>query len=1043
MIGVVGLVHGGCVNSVTCLAINSNFDTIVTGSDEGLIVLWQAQMLRRIDSDGLKDFAIKIFPTSISVTSRFPATTPILDVCFVASPLPNTHLGIRENLASLHGDNSICIWSMIDARCIARVNSTFKLDRLAVLADRRFLAAFGQGIHILDTWNLEIIANLHTVQPILDLACTQHPQLHSVTAWPKQKQLICAITNGELNCWDVTDSCKTKHSPLSKTEYTLNCELSDTQAQLNDYNNTINKVKIPLISVSINNKTGKIGLKNQICVSTNLIFAISGPRITVWITSNSNNELYPLMDFLNPDINNNSNFTSNSNWLYIQLIDLSKLQNLSGNDDMYCNFMETYKTALVACNDQNKVYCYILPEHTSIYDEYTRFHSLVKATYVGEFTKNVYNPTTVPIFITRGFITNCIVKNDGYENCCLNFTAILANSQGIFVQHFIKIVDGINDMDYGLEMVYSMENILPKPPSSVIKLSAMATFKVNNSSYIAYCLANGSVCCIGRNGIIKLQSPKTLLDFVTTNNKITLRHRILYHFHTKCTSNDLNPVSNGSTAYVKHILSVNDHLILTDSYTTCVYKFSDEIYPVFLTSGWHAHKIASVHPVIVPMGSLIRQSLDHFATVDFSGRIIIWYLLSSNTCLTYYGELPSSHYMLERAGVRNIHKIVLDEARSLAIIITLKRVLIWSLETKSLISNESKWKYITFFRSKNKSGSTSNVTDPFTSLVPQIKRVVYGSNINIDGSNYRGSSKNGFKFSVPRYHNVLFCKDLFKDESLNSGGGITCANLQLKGRGNRLTRLSIIASTITSQMAWLVSLETFPVKFLPCTLGGFWITMHLTLSIAQRYKEKCEQRRILETPDIRLSIYSVRSSHLCNLLDLSHTPYNLYKTTKEYFGKLYNTVQLGPDIDRIWLLGHYVLIGSLPGQTIDLIIMGRKAEHLLRKLFSSFNDTLSVHAMALLLGIIMTTRFYIQKLKVLSYPPSIYVIDKWTYNYLLTHKIQDKLLVSDMEKMEIITITEEDAENLKKLPRTDSFRSKKTISTGALHAGLTPQVSFL
>ncbi|UKJ89617.2 hypothetical protein MACJ_002869 [Theileria orientalis] len=260
---------------VRCGAVNNNRHILATGTDQGVIVIWNisSPLVNKIRYKGsLKRFkeifekknGLKLVPRYVLVSNTNSVAFPVTQVEFAVGGSVNSDLSVNEDeskdfkpvefgediLLSLHEDSTLCIWSLSSYRCLHKIRGPpFPIRSIKVLPDRRFLAIVGDAkVNIIDIWNIKLIQTLEIYNPEHSLKSSPLAQISSeemseVSSTPlinsaprivttscsiappvdclddnKNLRNVCALifvaitTSNEMLLWDLTSSIRSYKS---------------------------------------------------------------------------------------------------------------------------------------------------------------------------------------------------------------------------------------------------------------------------------------------------------------------------------------------------------------------------------------------------------------------------------------------------------------------------------------------------------------------------------------------------------------------------------------------------------------------------------------------------------------------------------------------------------------------------------------------------------------------------------------------------------------------------------------------------------------
>ncbi|CDR95085.1 hypothetical protein, conserved [Babesia bigemina] len=173
---------------VTCTALSGDGSFLASGTRQGYVVLWKVRRrrqprrrcplsIRRFKEAYESTADVSLDPYFLLVASNNPIAFPVVQVAFASGSRPlsslhhsshrviSSYCGVEkaeEVLVSLHRDNSIAIWSLVDCRCLNKVKGPpFAIKRMCVLPDDRFVALVGRTkINVIDLWRIKLIGML-------------------------------------------------------------------------------------------------------------------------------------------------------------------------------------------------------------------------------------------------------------------------------------------------------------------------------------------------------------------------------------------------------------------------------------------------------------------------------------------------------------------------------------------------------------------------------------------------------------------------------------------------------------------------------------------------------------------------------------------------------------------------------------------------------------------------------------------------------------------------------------------------------------------
>ncbi|AFZ81192.1 hypothetical protein BEWA_006010 [Theileria equi strain WA] len=172
---------------VRCAAINNEKRLLATGTEQGVIILWEISSSDRKYSNCTRSLSrfkeiyekannLKLTQKFLLIFNNNSVAFPVIQVEFAAgsslsfapkdgSHSPNCFNGTQpaeEILLSLHEDSTVCVWSLTNYRCLHKVRGPpFTINKILVLPDRRFIALVGDyKINIIDAWNIKLIETL-------------------------------------------------------------------------------------------------------------------------------------------------------------------------------------------------------------------------------------------------------------------------------------------------------------------------------------------------------------------------------------------------------------------------------------------------------------------------------------------------------------------------------------------------------------------------------------------------------------------------------------------------------------------------------------------------------------------------------------------------------------------------------------------------------------------------------------------------------------------------------------------------------------------
>ncbi|UKK02611.2 hypothetical protein MACK_002705 [Theileria orientalis] len=177
---------------VRCGAVNNKRHILATGTDQGVIVIWNISSplvdkirykgsLKRFKEIYEKKNGLKLVPSYVLVSNTNSVAFPVTQVEFAVGGSFNAELSVNEDnskdfrpvefgediLLSLHEDSTLCIWSLSSYRCLHKIRGPpFPVRSIKVLPDRRFLAIVGDvKVNIIDIWNIKLIQTLEIANP--------------------------------------------------------------------------------------------------------------------------------------------------------------------------------------------------------------------------------------------------------------------------------------------------------------------------------------------------------------------------------------------------------------------------------------------------------------------------------------------------------------------------------------------------------------------------------------------------------------------------------------------------------------------------------------------------------------------------------------------------------------------------------------------------------------------------------------------------------------------------------------------------------------
>ncbi|KAK2198296.1 bifunctional WD40-YVTN repeat-like-containing domain superfamily/WD40-repeat-containing domain superfamily [Babesia duncani] len=164
---------------VSCHALNNNEKLLAAGTRQGTIILWRVNDGDKHEACGSKGvmFQLSLEPRILFVPCANTVAFPVIDVAFACSRTPiyalksyekcstRRYTGVEiaeEVMVSLHKDNTLCVWSLNDFKCIHKVRGPpFAINKICPLPDRRFICLVGDyKINVIDLWKLKFIVTL-------------------------------------------------------------------------------------------------------------------------------------------------------------------------------------------------------------------------------------------------------------------------------------------------------------------------------------------------------------------------------------------------------------------------------------------------------------------------------------------------------------------------------------------------------------------------------------------------------------------------------------------------------------------------------------------------------------------------------------------------------------------------------------------------------------------------------------------------------------------------------------------------------------------
>nr|PVC54648.1 hypothetical protein MACL_00001152 [Theileria orientalis] len=177
---------------VRCGAVNNKRHILATGTDQGVIVIWNISSpivdkirykgtLKRFKEIYEKKNGLKLVPSYVLMSNTNSLAFPVTQVEFAVGDSVHSDLSVNEDkskdfkpvefgediLLSLHEDSTLCIWSLSSYRCLHKIRGPpFQVRSIKVLPDRRFLAVVGDAkVNIIDIWNIKLIQTLEISNP--------------------------------------------------------------------------------------------------------------------------------------------------------------------------------------------------------------------------------------------------------------------------------------------------------------------------------------------------------------------------------------------------------------------------------------------------------------------------------------------------------------------------------------------------------------------------------------------------------------------------------------------------------------------------------------------------------------------------------------------------------------------------------------------------------------------------------------------------------------------------------------------------------------
>lgn len=146
---------------ISCMKINDEY--MVTGSETGEICIWSK-----------RDYTAQVICTLGKISK-------CLSLDFVYGPIPEL-VGSDLAVATLHSDNKIRVWDIIDGRCISTSSSillpNYKFDLLLTI-QRQFIAVAGENsdIMLVDLWSMESVGYFSMTNPVVCMDYISDQQL--------------------------------------------------------------------------------------------------------------------------------------------------------------------------------------------------------------------------------------------------------------------------------------------------------------------------------------------------------------------------------------------------------------------------------------------------------------------------------------------------------------------------------------------------------------------------------------------------------------------------------------------------------------------------------------------------------------------------------------------------------------------------------------------------------------------------------------------------------------------------------------------------